>query len=150
MTGEIAYSAAKHPAPHRERVGLLALFYGLFAAPIMWAGNFMVNYGVLSHACYPGSGPLETTSADRGFAWPLTLAFYVLTLVVCASGFVVAHRNWKATGEESEGHTHQLMEVGEGRTRYLGIIGMAFSALFFLTSAFGLLIYIFEPLCAFQ
>ena len=43
----VAYSLAKHPAPHREKVGLGALLYSLFAAPIVWAGNLMVSYGLI-------------------------------------------------------------------------------------------------------
>ena len=150
MAEYISYSRARDPASHSERVGLFALFYGLFAAPIMWAGNFMVDYGLLSYACYPGGQPLGTGQSGLGFLFWLTLAFYVLTLAVCASGFVVSWRNWAKTGEESEGHAHHLIEAGEGRTRYLGIIGMSFAALFFIATALGLMIYIFEPLCAFE
>jgi heme/copper-type cytochrome/quinol oxidase subunit 2 len=148
MSDYIAYSESKHPAPHADRVGLVALFYGLFAAPIMWAGNFMVDYGLVSYACYPGRQPLSAAQPGLGFVFWLTLAFYVLTLAVCASGFVVAYRNWAATGQELPGHHHHLIEAGEGRTRYLSMIGMAFSVLFFVASAFGILIYAIEPLCA--
>ena len=42
MSDDIAYSAAKHPGEHRDRVGWAELFYGLFAAPTFWAGN---NHG---------------------------------------------------------------------------------------------------------
>ncbi len=148
MTDYVAYSESKHPAPHRERVGLFALFYGLFAAPIMWAGNFMVDYGLVSYACYPGDHPLSQAQPGLAFVFWLTLAFHWLTLAVCVSGFVVAYRTWKKTGRESEGHEHRLIEAGEGRTRYLGIIGMSFSVLFFIATAASTLIYAFEPLCA--
>ena len=39
---EFIYSLAKHPAPHREKIGLGALLYSLFAAPIVWAGDLIV------------------------------------------------------------------------------------------------------------
>jgi hypothetical protein len=148
MSDYIAYSESKHPAPHAARVGLVALFYGLFAAPIMWAGNFMVDYGLVSYACYPGRQPLSAAQPGLAFVFWLTLAFYVLTLAVCASGFVVAYRSWGATAQELEGHGHHLIEAGEGRTRYLSMIGMGFSLLFFVASVFGILIYAIEPLCA--
>jgi hypothetical protein len=134
MTEHLAYSLAEHPAPHRERVGLAALFFGLFAAPIMWAGNFMVDYGLASYACYPGDHPLSEPQPGLAFVYWLTLAFYVLTLGVCAGAFAISHRNWRMTGSE-------------GRTRYLGIIGMAFAVIFFIATLAGLLIYFFEPLC---
>jgi hypothetical protein len=150
MAEQLAYSLAKHPAPHRDRVGLTALFYGLFAAPIIWAGNFMVDYGLASYACYPGGHPLQNAQPGLGFVYWLTLAFYLLTLCVCLSGFAVSYRNWRITGSEADGHHHDLMEKGEGRTRYLSIIGMAFGALFFVATLAGLLIYFFVPLCGYQ
>jgi hypothetical protein len=144
----IAYSESRHPAQHRDRVGLATLFYGLFAAPIAWAGNLMVTYGLAGHACYPGFGPLDQPVDGFGFVWPLVLGCYLLTLLICASGFVIAYRSWRVTGSESEGHWHHLVEVGEGRTRYLSLIGMAFSMLFFGATLFGAIVLAIEPLCA--
>jgi hypothetical protein len=144
----IAYTASKHPAPHAGKVGLTQLFYGLFAAPIMWAGNFMVDYGLVSYACYPDSRPLLVAQPGLDFVFWLTLIFHVLTLGVCASAAFVAFRSWKATRYESEGHAHHLVEAGEGRARFLALIGVAFSALFLIATIFSALIYAFEPLCA--
>jgi hypothetical protein len=144
----IAYSAARHPAQHRARVSLAAIFYGLFVAPIVWAGNLMVTFALATHACYPGHEPLERVIGGFGFAWPLILALYLITLALCASAFFVSLRNWRITGSEMEGHHHHLIERGEGRTRYLGIIGMAFSLLFFIITAVGAVILAIVPLCA--
>jgi hypothetical protein len=143
----IAYSAAGHPGKHRERVSLPALFFGLFVAPIVWAGNLMLTYALATHACYPGRAALPQVIDGFGFAWPLILAAYLLTLALCAAGFVASLRNWRITGQESEGHHHQLIDVGEGRTRYLSIIGMAFSVLFFTVTVAGAVILAIVPLC---
>lgn len=148
MPDHVAYSAAQHPAPHAERIGWGPLLYGLFASPIVWAGNFMIDYGLLSHACYPGRQPLP--HGQPGTILWLALAFYGITLGLCASAFLVAHRTWRVTGRESEGHAHHLIERGEGRTRFLGLIGMSFSVLFFIASLFAMLIFAIEPLCAFE
>lgn len=143
----IAYSAAHHPAKHRGRVGLAAVFFGLFAAPIVWAGNLMVTYGLGSHACYPAGRPLARAIDGFGFAWPLILACYLVALAVAAIAFFVAFRNWRLTGAESAGRVHHLVEIGEGRTRFLGVIGMAFSVLFFGAILFGAIVMAIEPLC---
>ena len=148
MSDYIAYTASKHPAPHAGEVGLTPLFYGLFAAPIMWAGNFMIDYGLVSYACYPASQPLPDPQPGWESAFWLTLVFHVLTLAVCASAAFVAFRNWMATRHESDGHAHDLIDAGEGRARFLALIGMAFSALFFLATIFSTLIYAIEPLCS--
>lgn len=148
MSGEtISYSAARHPSPHRERVGLIALFFGMFAPPIAWAGNLMITYALATHACYPGRDPLMQIAPGFGFAWPLILALFLLTLVLCATGFAVSLRNWLASGTESEGHVHHLLDAGEGRTRYLSMIGMAYGVLFFAVTAVGVIILAIVPLC---
>ena len=143
----VAYSESRHPAPHRERVRLRTLFYGMFAAPIVWAGNLMVTYGVIGHACYPGYAPLDRVVDGFGFAWPFVIACYIVSLLICVSSFFVSYRAWRVTGSESEGHLHHLMEAGEGRTRYFGIIGMSSSVLFFAAILFGTFVPFILPLC---
>ena len=144
----IPYTAAHHPARYRHRVGLVALFFGLFASPIVWAGNLMVTYALGIHACFPGRQPLSGPVQAIGFVAPLILACYLIALCICVASFAVALRNWRITGSESEGHMDDLVEVGEGRTRFLGIIGMAFSVLFFAAVLFGLISLWIVPVCA--
>lgn len=144
----VAYSLSHHPAPHRDRVALWAILYGLFAAPIVWSGDLMTDYALVSHACYPGDLPLVKAALGWGWVWPLVLAFHLLALVLIASGFLMAYQNWRVTGPP-EGHAHHLLEVGEGRTRFLGIVGMAFSVLFFFIAATETVAMALVPLCAF-
>ncbi len=144
----IAYSRANHPAPHRERVGWWALLWALFAAPIFWAGDLMVDYGLVGHACYPGDLPLGGPTRQLHFVMPLVLACHLAALVLIASGTLVAYRNWRVTGPP-EGHSHHLIEHGEGRTRYLGIVGMGFGAMFFLITALETISLALVPLCSF-
>ena len=47
----------------------------------------------------------------------------LLALLICVSAAVIAFRNFGATGRERDDHVHHLMEKGEGRTRYLSVIG---------------------------
>lgn len=143
----IGYSEARHPAQHRDRVSLTALFFGLFAAPIVWAGNLMTTFALSVHACYPGPDPRDTIIGGFGFVWPLMLACYLITLAVCVAAGWVSYRNWEITGRETEGHVHHLMEKGEGRTRYLSLIGLVFSGLFFAVTFVGIIIFAIEPLC---
>ena len=144
----LAYSRARHPAPHRERVGLASIFYGLFAAPIVWAGDLILDYGLVGHGCYPADLPLGYPSAGFGWIWWGVLGFHLLTLVLIASGFAVAYRDWRVTGPP-EGHHHHLMEVGEGRTRFFGIVGMSFAVMFFLIVAGETISLAMVPLCAY-
>jgi hypothetical protein len=65
---------------------------------------------------------------------PVVLACHLIALALIASGLAVSYRNWRITGPPW-GHHHHLIEHGEGRTRFLGIVGMGFSAMFFLIVA---------------
>jgi hypothetical protein len=149
MSEHVAYSAAEHPAPHRQRVGWAPLFYGLLAAPVVWAGNLMVTYGLVTHACFADGVPLPAPESGFRFVGSLTFAFYLVTLCVCASAGFVSFVNWRRVHGEAAGPVSHLVEAGEGRTRFLGIVGMAFSTLFFAATIFGLLVYATEPLCAY-
>lgn len=143
----IAYSLAEHPAPHRDRVSLGAIFYALFAAPIVWAGDLMVDFALVSHACYPGDTPLAAPTAGFGWVWPFVLAGGLVALLLIASGGLVGLRNWRVTGPPL-GHHHHLMEKGEGRTRYLSICSMGFALLFFALTVTMTVALFFLPLCS--
>ena len=142
----VPYSDAVHPDPHRHAAGVTALLVALFAAPIFWAGNLMIDYGLVGHACYPGRVPLAQPSKGFGFVWPLSLAFHLLTLMVIAAGFGLALRNWQRTGPP-EGHAHQLMHRGEGRSRYFSIIAMGWAAILFLVVAVQTFAFLWVGLC---
>lgn len=147
MAEPASESLASHPAPHRNRVGLGALLFGLFAAPIFWSGHEMTNYGLTNHFCFPGAVPLTTAPGEAGWLWPLMLAFDVITLAVIAAAGWLAYRNWSLAREEAAGHHEALLDVGEGRTRFLGLCGMLFSLLFFGATVFDLIALFLEPLC---
>ncbi len=142
----VPYSLSQHPDPHRHAVGITALLGALFAAPIFWAGNLMIDYALVSHACYPGDVPLAAPSAGFGFVWPLVFAFHLFTLLVIAGGFALAYRNWRLTGPP-EGHEHELMHRGEGRSRYFGLIAMAWSVIFFVIVATQTVAFFWVALC---
>ncbi|MBV9757265.1 MAG: hypothetical protein JO047_09445 [Alphaproteobacteria bacterium] len=147
MAELIPYSLSHHPAPHRDRVGLFAIMYGLFASPIMWAGHLMLNFGLGSHACYPGDVPLAPGDSGAGWAFPIILAFDIVAIAVIAAAIIVSYRNWRVTGQEWHGHRHHLVEVGEGRTRFLGIVGVAFGAMFLLITVTDTVTLAMVPLC---
>ena len=85
MAELIPYTLSHHPAPHRDRVGLFAIMYGLFASPVFWAGHLMLNYGLGSHACYPGEVPLARGDSGAGWAWPIILAFDIVAIAVASA-----------------------------------------------------------------
>jgi hypothetical protein len=107
----------------------------------------MIDYALVSHACYPGDQPLAAPTMGFGWVWVFALAIDLATLLLIASGALVAYRNWRVTGPP-EGHHHHLVEKGEGRTRYLSICAMGFAFFCFAVTLTKTVALFFFPLCS--
>ena len=140
-------ATAGHPTPHGHKVGLTALIFGFAAAPIAWIGQLLLNYGLSSYVCYPG--PVPRTSILPGWRWITTalLALDVVSVLVALAAGLVSYRTFAMTrGEMQGGHRH-LLEVGEGRSRFLAVCGMLTAGTFLLVIVFNTLSLILVPLC---
>lgn len=118
-----------HPSPHRHRVSRWAIWFGLLGAPVAWSLQELVNVSVAGYACYPHDIPLALP------LWPqlksISAWVEIVALVVCVAAFIVAFSNWRRSRNEKPGHAHQVLESGDGRTRFMAMAGILVSALFF-------------------
>ncbi|CCD95742.1 conserved membrane hypothetical protein [Bradyrhizobium sp. ORS 375] len=119
-----------HPAPHRHRFGMVGLLAALFAPPIGWSLHLISNYALASHACYPIDVPKSPVRPD--LLWGGLIAIDAFSLVVSAASAFVAYSAWRASRQEMAEHRSQMIEAGEGRTRFLAAWGLLISALFFI------------------
>ena len=138
-----------HPAPHRDRVALAELSFALAAAPFAWGIQLVVGYGVTSRACFSGSAPHVSATVSGASAVSLLLAIETLALIIAAGGSVVAWRLWRATREEVEGDTEEMIEAGKGRTRFLSLWGLMTSVGFAGAILFSLVGPLVVPLCGY-
>jgi hypothetical protein len=138
--------AISHPAPHRDRAELSALAFGLVGAPLAWALQLFVNYGVASRVCFPGAAPRMSAIAS-GSAWVTLLIVELIALAIAAAAAVVAYGSWRATRHEASGETSHMVEAGEGRTRFLALWGLMTSIGFFIAIVFSLIGLFLVPLC---
>ena len=76
-----AIDAIGHPAPHRDRVRLTALAFGLIAGPLAWAAQLFVNYAVASRVCFSGAQPQAAAAIGSGSAW---LTLLIVELIAMA------------------------------------------------------------------
>jgi hypothetical protein len=51
---------------------------------------------------------------------------------------LISWRNWQRAGAEKAGSAHHLLEGGDGRTRFMSMVGMISSGLFLLAVIFAL------------
>ncbi|MGZ5849559.1 MAG: hypothetical protein ACXWJN_03090 [Methyloceanibacter sp.] len=137
-----------HPAPHRDRVTLVELAFALAAAPLAWGAQLVIGYGVASHVCFAGSAPRAVPPSWLG-AVLLLLVVELIAFVIAAVGAAVAYRLWHATRTEDSGDTHEMVEAGRGRTRFLALWGLMTSLGFAGAVVFSLVGLFEVPLCGY-
>ncbi|MFC3069100.1 hypothetical protein [Phenylobacterium soli] len=123
MAGPIPSSgeSAGHPAPARDEVGVLPLLYGLLAAPAAAALETLIGMGVVGRACLPTDHPL---AAPRFSTEPIVWTVHLVALIVGVAAVLVSLRAWRRTRHEHEGGRGAMVEIGEGRTRFLAMVAL--------------------------
>lgn len=117
-----------HPAPQQHRVGLPALWFGLFGAPAAWAAQLISNYALFGHFCYPRDTPLA--SPTFGGTRAVAIVVSAVLLLVAAAALFVAIHSWQATRYRRGAEHHEVAEIGEGRTRFMAMSGIIVSGIF--------------------
>lgn len=139
---------AAHPAPHRERVGAFAQIVALCGAPAAWSLLELVQYGFASYGCFPGYQPRAHVSLGWTDLRLALLGVGIAALAVAAVSLAVAWRLFRRTAEEYRGAVGELLEVGEGRTRFLAVWSVLFSVGFLFAILFQILALVLVPPCA--
>ena len=117
-----------HPAPRRGIVPLRTLWFGIFGAPAAWALELIVGYGVIAHYCYPRDVPLSTPTFE---ATRLTgLVACVVLVLVGVAALATAIHSWRELRHGHDAEHHELLEVGEGRARFMAFGGVLLSTMF--------------------
>jgi hypothetical protein len=153
MGEQPAVTAEAHPAPARDQVPLAMLFIGLAAAPLVWSIHLLANYAISSEACYPGAAPRLGAPPGAGKIWFTLLAIDWAAIIVSALAGYLAYRSWRMSRRESsasaaQGTRHsELVEIGEGRTRFLALWGTLISVLFLLAILFDVVGLFTVPFC---
>jgi hypothetical protein len=133
-----------HPAPARHAIHPAALWFGLFAAPLLWSAQELASYALVAHACYPRTTLL---GAPMYGAEGLAIVVGVVALAVGVAAGLTAYRAWRVSRTEDEGEQERLLDVGEGRTRFMAFAGLLLSSLFSLAIAFNLGAIFLLPTC---
>lgn len=140
-------AAPGHPAPARGVVPLWRLWFGLFGAPAVWALQLIADYALVSHFCYPSDTPLADPT--WGGTRTVTVVVSVLTLLGAVAALWTAIASWRQLREGREREHHQLLEVGEGRARFMAFAGILLSSVFIFGILMNGLPVITMPLCTY-
>jgi hypothetical protein len=140
-----ASTNAGHPSPERHRVTTGPLIFGLCAGPAAWAVASMASVTIAQEACYPGSTPLSAPAF--GGAQVMIAALHAIACVVAIAGGVVAYQSWRQTSHEHKGSSQTLLEVGEGRARFMAMAGILTSAGFLIAILFNVAAVVLGRVC---
>jgi hypothetical protein len=139
---------AAHPAPHRHRISIRPLLLGLFGVPFLWGIRLVANYALANQFCFHGAARRYELPDTLGWIWPTMVAVDMLTILAGLATALVSYRNWRITAEERAAPNSLLIEIGEGRTRFLSLWGLLVSSLFILAAIFDLIALYVIPVCA--
>jgi hypothetical protein len=135
-----------HPSPHRAKVGAFPIWFAIVAAPLAWNLQLLFNVALVAHGCYPHDEPRSEPLWNH--LATATTAIEAIAMAVCVVAGLVAWRNWRRTREEAAGSAHHLIEGGDGRTRFMAMVGILCSGLFGLAVLFSAGLLAVVPPCA--
>jgi hypothetical protein len=133
-----------HPAPRRGIVPLRTLWFGIFGAPVAWALELIAGYALIAHYCYPRNVPLRTPTF--GGTQLTGLIICIVLVLVGVSALVTSIHSWRET-RRPVGEQHELLEVGEGRTRFMAFGGILLSVMFLFALIMSALPLLTNSLC---
>lgn len=124
-----------HPSPHRDRVGGLSMALCILGAPAAWSLQQIVAASLFAHGCFPKDAPLVTPIGSA--VMPTVAAVEGVALMACLAAGLLAARNWRRTRGEKAGTGHHLVESGDGRSRFMAMVGLMCSGLFGLATLYA-------------
>lgn len=141
--------ALQHPAPQRAGVHLAALWFGLFGAFVALSIQTLVNYAVANDSCFVGRIANGTSATAP---WWILLSTTVFAIVLGSGAIGVAFWSWRRVKEESgmeeyDSKSDELLEIGEGRTRFMAMAGLVTSAILLATILFHGTAVLFSAFC---
>ena len=140
-------SRSEHPSPHAAKVSLTHQAVGVMVAPAAWVLRLCVNFAIASNGCRP------ETPAQAGVRHPVDtesvmLAVDIAALLVALAAGCIAYSDWRLTRREKPGTRVDALEIGEGRARFLALLGIIVSLGFGLAILFDLTALLIVPYCS--
>ena len=134
-----------HPAPRRGIVPLPTLWFGIFGAPIAWALQLIADYSLVAHYCYPRDVPLNTPPFNALQVTGMIVS--VVLVLVGLAALLTAIHSWGETRHGHDREHHELLEVGEGRARFMAFGGVLLSTMFLFALLMSALPLFTNSLC---
>ncbi len=133
------------PRARRDGPGIVSLYAGMVIAPLAWALQMLIGYGLSAHACYPTD--IALSAPLWGDLRTILGAVSVGLWLLLAVGWFIAWRNWKATRVDSNADAQRIVQSGAGRARFMALCGLIVSSLFAVVQLFTSVGILWVPGC---
>jgi len=124
----------------------VAQLFGVFAGPVVWNAQLVVNYAFAAYPCFDHSVRRTQVLAGWEHQWIALLIVNVVAIAVIAIAFFASWRAFvygRAAHSESE-----LLDRYARRTRAFGIVGMLSSGIFIVAAVGTLIALLVAPQCS--
>ena len=101
-----------------------------------------------SWPCFPEEQRNLVPRAGYGWTGAAIITVSIAACIISVAAFLVSRRAYNRVRNESHGDHQHLMAVGGGRTRFLALWGMIFSAAFAAGIALNVVAHFLLPRCA--
>jgi hypothetical protein len=105
-----------------------AQLFGVAAGPAAWIAQLVLDYGLSSHACFPGDAPRATPPPESGHA--VLLAINLACLALALAGLLVSLSGLRRVDAETA--------TAAGRSRFLAMCGVLSASVFAIAIGFDL------------
>jgi hypothetical protein len=119
--------------------------FGIFGAPAAWSLQTIADYSLVSHYCYPGDAPVHAPAFGALRGTGVVVSAVALLIVLLA--LTTSVRSWQATRHGHEREHHELLEVGEGRARFMAFAGILLGVVFLFAVLMNALPLVTNSMC---
>lgn len=136
-----------HPSPHRERTSTALQIFAFAGGPAAWSLQLVMNYAFASFVCFPREAPLFTVYRGWYGVWAGMLGWNLLAMAVAFAAAAAGFRIWWVTRHEVGDLSGEILSIGEGRSRFMGVVGMMTGLLFVAAVIFNIIALAMVPIC---
>jgi hypothetical protein len=140
----MAQTMPEQAPPPCSQVGLVALAFGLCAAPLAWLAQLVVNFGLASYVCYPRYAPRHQVAWSS--VWYGLLALQIVAILIAVMAGLTSYRNWQRVRAAAE-HAGIFTDAASGRFRFVAMCGIWASLGFLAAIVFDLIALFAVPAC---
>jgi hypothetical protein len=135
-----------HPAPQRHHAAPATVLFALCGAPAVWLMQLLIGFATTSYVCFTGQAHVVLASVP-GWLQPLVIAANLIALAIGLAALAAGIRLLRQTGEEHQERSGGVLDAGEGRTRFLAVIGLFGSAILGIAMLANTFALFMVPLC---